>query len=131
MGADIDKTINSGGAPYVFKMSGSVFHRMGSLLPRADESPKFAQLYMIDSADQLQRRLDLFGQEDVAGETGSTETADPLIVRELTNMLNQHNHLVDQFRFARRRMQPSGSTNIVIRFFGDEGRDTFFWSDGL
>jgi hypothetical protein len=47
MGADIDKTINSGGAPYVFKMSGSVFHRMGSLLPRADESLKFAQLYMI------------------------------------------------------------------------------------
>jgi hypothetical protein len=121
MGADIDKTINSGGAPYVFKMSGSVFHRMGSLLPRADESPKFAQLYMIDSADQLQRRLDLFGQEDVAGETGGTETADPLIVRELTDMLNQHNHLVEQFRFARRRLHPSGSTNIVIRFLGDEG----------
>ncbi|KAM0864416.1 hypothetical protein ACQ4PT_043941 [Festuca glaucescens] len=99
MGADIDKTINSGGAPYVFKMSGSVFHRMGSLLPHGDESPKFAQLYMIDSADQLQRRLDLFGQEDVAGETGSTETADPLIVRELTDMLNQHNHLLEQFRY--------------------------------
>ncbi|KAM0926502.1 hypothetical protein ACQ4PT_003554 [Festuca glaucescens] len=120
MGADVDRTVNSGGAPYVFKMCGSAYHRIGSLLPRGTDSPKFAQLYMIDSVDELQHRLDLFGQED-AVEGGCTESADPLIVRELTDMLNQHNHLVEQFRFACRRLQDSGSPNIVIRFFGDEG----------
>jgi hypothetical protein len=74
---------------------------------------------MVDSAHELQQRLDLFGQEDAA-EGGCSESTDPLIIRELTNMLNQHNHLVEQFRFARGRLQSSGSPNITIRFLGDE-----------
>ncbi|KAM0918645.1 hypothetical protein ACQ4PT_008729 [Festuca glaucescens] len=121
MGADVDRTINSGGAPYIFKMGGCAYHRIGSLLPRGTDPPKFAQLYMVDSADEVQRRLDLFGREDIVGEGGCTELADPLIVRELTEMLDQHNHLVHQFRFARRRLQSSDCPNVVIRFVGDEG----------
>ncbi|KAM0918646.1 hypothetical protein ACQ4PT_008729 [Festuca glaucescens] len=115
MGADVDRTINSGGAPYIFKMGGCAYHRIGSLLPRGTDPPKFAQLYMVDSADEVQRRLDLFGREDIVGEGGCTELADPLIVRELTEMLDQHNHLVHQFRFARRRLQSSDCPNVVIR----------------
>ncbi|KAM0912941.1 hypothetical protein ACQ4PT_012492 [Festuca glaucescens] len=120
MDADVDRTVNSGGAPYIFKMCGSAYHRIGSLLPSGTDPPKFAQLYIVDSADEVQRRLDLFGQEDVA-EGSCTESADPLIVRELTEMLNQHNHLVEQFRFARWRLKSSGSPNVAIRFLGDEG----------
>ncbi|KAM0883810.1 hypothetical protein ACQ4PT_031390 [Festuca glaucescens] len=121
MGADVDRTINSGGAPYIFKMGGCAYHRIGSLLPRGTDAPKFAQLYMVDSADEVQRRLDLFGREDIVGEGGCSESADPLIVRELTEMLDHHNHLVQHFRFARRRLQSSDCPNVVIRFFGDEG----------
>jgi hypothetical protein len=62
---------------------------------------------MVDSAHELQQRLDLFGQEDAA-EGGCSESTDPLIIRELTNMLNQHNHLVEQFRFVRGRLQYLG-----------------------
>jgi hypothetical protein len=120
MGADIDRSINSGGAPYIFKMCGSAYHRIGSLLPGETDPPKFAQLYIVDSADEVQKRLDLFGQEDIA-EGDCAESADPLIVKELTEMLDQHNHLVRQFRFARRRLQSPGSANVAIRFFGDEG----------
>ncbi|KAM0822262.1 hypothetical protein ACQ4PT_071604 [Festuca glaucescens] len=121
MGADVDRTINSGGAPYIFKMGGCAYHRIGSLLPRGTDAPKFAQLYMVDSADEVQCRLDLFGREDIVGEGGCFESADPLIVRELTEMLDHHNHLVQHFRFARRRLQSSDCPNVVIRFFGDEG----------
>ncbi|KAK1603462.1 hypothetical protein QYE76_037774 [Lolium multiflorum] len=121
MGADVDRTINSGGAPYIFKMGGCAYHRIGSLLPHGTDSPKFAQLYMVDSATEVQRRLDLFGREDIVGEGGCTESADPLIVRELTEMLDHHNHLVQQFRYARRRLQFSDCPNVVIRFLGDEG----------
>ncbi|XP_051229354.1 uncharacterized protein [Lolium perenne] len=120
IGVNVDRTVNSGGAPYIFKMCGYAYHRIGSLLPSGTNPPKFAQLYMVDSADELQQRLDLFGQEDAA-KGGCSESADPLIVRELTDMLNHHNHLVEQFRFARRRLQPSVSPNVVIRSFGDEG----------
>ena len=46
MGAKIDKSINNGSSPYVFKISGQVHHLMGSLLPLDGQCPKFAQLYI-------------------------------------------------------------------------------------
>ena len=33
LGADVDKAVNSGGGPYVYKICGVVYHRIGSLLP--------------------------------------------------------------------------------------------------
>src|SRR5438105_2097187 len=47
LGAAIDKTINNGTAPYVFKINGVVHHRIGTLLPRRGTRPKFAQLYIL------------------------------------------------------------------------------------
>jgi len=34
LGAAVDRTINNGTAPYVFKINGVVHHRIGTLLPR-------------------------------------------------------------------------------------------------
>jgi hypothetical protein len=101
-------------------MCGSAYHRIGSLLPSETDPPNFAQLYIVDSVDEVQKCLDIFGQEDIA-EGGCTESADPVIIKELTEMLDQHNHLIAQFRFARRRLQLPRSENVTIRFFGDEG----------
>lgn len=47
-GAAIDKTINNGTAPYVFKINGVVHHKIGTLLPQRGTQPKFAQLYTYD-----------------------------------------------------------------------------------
>jgi hypothetical protein len=41
MGASLDKAINSGSAPYVFKINGVVDHRIGSLVPNHGSKPKF------------------------------------------------------------------------------------------
>jgi hypothetical protein len=46
LGANIDRTINNGTAPYVFKINGVVHHRIGTLMPRHGTRPKFAQLYI-------------------------------------------------------------------------------------
>ena len=42
LGATVDKTINNGTAPYVFKINGVVHHRIGTLLPRHGSRPQFA-----------------------------------------------------------------------------------------
>lgn len=63
LGADIDNSVNVGTAPYVFKMHGTVYHRIGSLMPQEDGVPKFSQLYIIDSADELRYRMNIFGEE--------------------------------------------------------------------
>src|SRR5437588_7328629 len=50
MGRQIDRSINAGGGPYVFKMHGELIHRIGSLLPadNARPQPVYAQLYIYD-----------------------------------------------------------------------------------
>jgi hypothetical protein len=83
LGATIDKTINNGTAPYVFKINGVVHHRIGTLLPRRGVQPKFAQLYIYDTEHEAQNRLGIFETDDgVAGQP------DPDIVMSLLGMVN-------------------------------------------
>ena len=44
MGGKIDHSILDGRGPYHFRISGTNFHRIGSLLPAPGDMPKFAQL---------------------------------------------------------------------------------------
>lgn len=46
-GAQIDESINDGKAPYVFKISGQVYHWIGTLCPVNDDEPKFVQLFRL------------------------------------------------------------------------------------
>lgn len=116
LGAQVDRSINVGGAPYVFKMNGVVYHRIGSLLPAGGAPPKFAQLYMMDSADELDCRLNVFDRE----ETSSLEP-DPEIVSSLIDMLNMHHRLVHKFRIARQSLCTPGVSDVSIRFLSSDG----------
>lgn len=53
MGGKIDRSVNSGHAPPVFRMHGQIFHLIGSMLPSDGESPKFAQLYINDTQNEI------------------------------------------------------------------------------
>jgi hypothetical protein len=64
LGANIDKTINNGTAPYVFKINGVVHHRIGTSLPCHCVRPKFAQLYICDTEHEAQNRLGIFEIDD-------------------------------------------------------------------
>nr|GEU52391.1 uncharacterized protein [Tanacetum cinerariifolium] len=51
-GAKIDNSINTGRAPYTFRINGQNYHRMGSLLPAEGMPSKFAQLYFFDTQNE-------------------------------------------------------------------------------
>jgi len=40
MGGNIDKNINQGEGPYVFRVNGQIHHRIGALLPKPNQIPK-------------------------------------------------------------------------------------------
>ncbi|KIK75373.1 hypothetical protein PAXRUDRAFT_88495, partial [Paxillus rubicundulus Ve08.2h10] len=48
VGGQVDNSVNNGHGPYVYKIHGEVYHRMGSLLPAGDDAPVFGQLYIYD-----------------------------------------------------------------------------------
>lgn len=56
MGGKIDNTVNNGSGPYVFKLHGLNYHRIGSLLPEEGSTPKFAQLYIYDTENEVNNR---------------------------------------------------------------------------
>ena len=81
-----------------FRISGSVYHRIGPLLPVVDQPPKFAQLYLVDSEHELQNRMKLFDKDDKKDDRGMRAH----ILGALQTMLHNCNgcHLVRKFKEA-------------------------------
>ncbi|XP_076938850.1 uncharacterized protein LOC143607202 [Bidens hawaiensis] len=59
-GGKVDSSINSGNAPFVFRISGQNYHSMGSLLPENGSNPTFSQLYINDTENEISNRQSLF-----------------------------------------------------------------------
>ncbi|XP_066162009.1 uncharacterized protein [Oryza sativa Japonica Group] len=118
MGAAIDKSINTGNAPYVFKINGVVHHRIGTLVPSCGSPPKFAQLYVYDPENELQNRLNIFENDG-----DNSDKADPEIIRALSSMLDAENTLVQSFRYARERVIRHGNQQVTLRLLGCNAKD--------
>ncbi|XP_048432531.1 uncharacterized protein LOC103927733 [Pyrus x bretschneideri] len=117
MGAKVDHSINDGSSPYIFKISGQVCHLMGSLLPMDNESPKFAQLYVYDTYNEVQNRLKALGSQENNGRL------DTKIVQELIKMFDQSNELVKLFRIARDKFEIDGLINLKMSLLGRQQND--------
>ncbi|KAL3641767.1 hypothetical protein CASFOL_012582 [Castilleja foliolosa] len=63
-GARIDEAVNDGRGPYVFKVCGQVSHWIGSLCPATNDSPRFLQLYIYDTNNEVPNRLRFFDTTD-------------------------------------------------------------------
>jgi hypothetical protein len=113
LGAAVDKAINNGTAPYVFRINGVVHHRIGTLLPRPGSQPKFAQLYIHDPDVELQSRLHIFGSDDAG-----VACPDSAVTQSLMEMLDAHNELVKAFRCARERIEQTHNSDITLRLLG-------------
>ena len=60
LGGKIDHSINNGRGPFVFRMSGENYHRIGDIVPEPGQAPKFSQLYIIDTLNEIKNRLDAY-----------------------------------------------------------------------
>jgi hypothetical protein len=113
MGACIDSSMNDGRGPPLFKICSQVHHRIGSLLPIDGTSPQFLQLYIYDTANEVQNRLQCF-----TADNRPLETLDPSIVQDLIRMINQYNPLAKKIRMARDRLSDYENEDFIIRIIG-------------
>ncbi|GKA24577.1 DNA helicase [Tanacetum coccineum] len=63
-GAKVDDSVNSGKGPYVFKVSGQIYHWIGSLCPEEGQHPRFLQLYIYDTHDEVSNRMRNFASRE-------------------------------------------------------------------
>ncbi|GJX66620.1 DNA helicase [Tanacetum coccineum] len=113
LGANIDESINIGRRPYVFKISGQLYHWIGSLCPEEGEPPRFLQLYVYDTNNEVDNCMNHFGGQN------SNLCSD--IVEGLIELLDTHNALVQLFRTAREKLADTHVPNFQVRLYNVVG----------
>jgi hypothetical protein len=111
-GGIVDKNINNGHAPYVFRMHGQNYHHIGTLLPEEGTRPRWAQLYFYDTEHEVSNRI---SSTQCSGEKSSI---DPHIVEGIKNMLDENNVLAKTFRMARDRFKEEDFHDVTLKLVG-------------
>ncbi|KAL4294259.1 hypothetical protein AHAS_Ahas18G0210200 [Arachis hypogaea] len=115
----VDSSINKGRrrAPTVYKISGENVYYIGSLMPMPGEKPKFAQLYIYDTKNEVNNRIAPFRSND------SKYAIDPEIVGKLQKMLDENNALAKSFRMARERFAGSNTEHVRLKLLSSRKKD--------
>ncbi|XP_031108515.1 uncharacterized protein LOC116012990 [Ipomoea triloba] len=117
LGAKVDTSINIGNAPPIFRINGQNFHLMGGLLSQDGSSPKFAQLYIHDTENEVENRINAF-----RGDQPTTETH-LQIVQDIKQDLDDHNVLVKCFRWAQNHIKSNPQSEFKMRLIGKRNGD--------
>lgn len=119
MGTTVDRSVNDGNGPNIYKINGQVCHRMGSLMPKKGNTPKYAELYIYDTQNEIKNRIQALDK----GEKGNG-ALDESIVEGLMHMLDAHNSFVKTFRSAREILEANKHAEIAIRLIAPGESDS-------
>ncbi|XP_019193106.1 PREDICTED: uncharacterized protein LOC109187373 [Ipomoea nil] len=117
MGGRIDKDINTGKSPPVFRLNGQNFHLLGSLLPVDGNKSKFAQLYIHNPENEIFNRLDCVRVGNEINELHAD------IVSDIQLALDENNVLVKSFRMAREVILANPRVDVRMKLIGKRTQD--------
>jgi len=86
VGVKIDNSVTRQSGPYCFKIQGELHHLTGALLPHGDQTPIYAQIYILDTVEQLNIRRN------------NNRNLDPTIMDDLQTMLLDNHPYIGQYR---------------------------------
>ncbi|KAM0897001.1 hypothetical protein ACQ4PT_022845 [Festuca glaucescens] len=119
IGGKVDKEVNKGSGPYVFKMNGLNYHRIGTLLPTEEgDKPRWAQLYIYDTENEVKNRI-----EASTTSMDKRKSLDSHIVEGLKNMLDRDNILAKTFRMARDRFKEGDYHDVKLKIINKRHTD--------
>nr|GEY85892.1 helitron helicase-like domain-containing protein [Tanacetum cinerariifolium] len=49
----VDDSVNKGRGPYIFKISGQIYHWIGAMFPPSGDASRFLQLYIYDTEHEV------------------------------------------------------------------------------
>ncbi|XP_057248444.1 uncharacterized protein LOC125495260 [Beta vulgaris subsp. vulgaris] len=116
MGGRIIAPTTHGRGPYTYKIGGQNHHLIGSLLPNDGARPKFSQLYIYDTEEEVQNRMSAASSKD-------PNKFEDRVVAQLKDMIDQHNPLAKSFRMARDRFESNNGEDLKLRLIGRRDSD--------
>ncbi|KAH1193948.1 hypothetical protein GmHk_19G054864 [Glycine max] len=120
-GIKLDKSINHSRGPPTIRIQGQPCHRIGSLLPMSGKEPKFAQLYIFDTDNEVQNSINAISSNITF--SSQHDGIQPQIVSSLGEMLDEHNAHAKSFRMARDRLADSDVDNVRLRLIATREKD--------
>ncbi|KAL3644192.1 hypothetical protein CASFOL_012124 [Castilleja foliolosa] len=111
-GARIDNAVNDGNGPYLFKVSGQVSHWIGSICPPDNEHPRFLQLYIYDTENEVPNRLRFFQGSD-------HRDLSPAVVRCLADTLKSSNEYARLFTSTKDLCDTSEDCDFSVRLYNN------------
>jgi hypothetical protein len=109
-GASVDESVNAGKGSYVFKVGGQISHWIGSLCPAPANPPRFMQMYVYDTQNEVENRLRQF-------QFAAVDTLSVDIVAVLQSTLDNCNELVKLVRTARDLCSGNEIRDFSIRIY--------------
>ncbi|XP_022032829.1 uncharacterized protein LOC110933937 [Helianthus annuus] len=122
LGGKVDKSYQRGKGPYVFRLQGQNYHRMGSLFPNDGEEPKFSQLYIYDSQNEVINRQKAVSSQ-IECKTTRNNQLDSTAIEGLKDMLDSCNPLVQSFRMVRDCFQENEFQDVSLKHIGTRDND--------
>ncbi|KHN42445.1 hypothetical protein glysoja_033913, partial [Glycine soja] len=114
-GIKFDKSINHSRGPPTIRIQGQPCHRIGSMLPMPGKEPKFAQLYIFDTENEVQNRINAISSPH--------NQIQEHIVSQLSEILDEYNVHAKTFRMARDRLQDVQVNNIKLKLIANREKD--------
>nr|GEX45435.1 DNA helicase [Tanacetum cinerariifolium] len=114
LGVNVDNSINNGKGPYIFRVSGQIYHWIGSMCPEEGSDPRFLQLYIYDTTNEVKNRMAHFGGNHQNGLKKE-------IVEDLIEFLDNHSALVQLFRIARDKYMDLEIPEFKVRLYNVVG----------
>ncbi|KAF7839564.1 uncharacterized protein G2W53_008046 [Senna tora] len=103
--------------PFSFRIRGQNYHLIGSLLPLDGVKPKFAQLYIYDTENEVRNRMSAFSTAQKDNGLNSH------IVLKLKDMLDQYNPFVKSFRMAADQVRSSHGRDVQLWLLRKRDKD--------
>ncbi|GJZ48131.1 hypothetical protein Tco_0601963 [Tanacetum coccineum] len=121
LGGTQDTSVNTGRGPYCYRLHGENKHRIGDLLPEEGKPPKFCQLYIYDTENEIRNRMQAVSNGPST--SSSNNELDYQLTTDIRDMLDSNNPLVSKFRMAGERIRSSDDPNLKLRLIGTRARD--------
>ncbi|XP_076930385.1 uncharacterized protein LOC143595165, partial [Bidens hawaiensis] len=118
LGGKVNNSVNKGNAPYSFRLGGENYHSLGSLLPMSSQNPRFSQLYIYDTKNEISNRRSIFRDKE-----SNSKVLDNQIINYLKDMLDSKNPLVKSYRMARDCFQQNPNMDLKLKIIGTRETD--------
>ncbi|XP_022014342.1 uncharacterized protein LOC110913832 [Helianthus annuus] len=122
MGGKVDPTVNRGNGPFCYRISGENYHSIGSLLPENGNKPKFCQLYIYDTENEVSNRDSIFSRSKES-DTSSSASVDRHLIQHIKSVLDSDNVLVKVYRMVRDCFHDDPQLTLKVRLIGRRDKD--------